>query len=43
MDQRFAEQRAEFRTEMATLRAELIKRMFLCFTGSALTNILLRR
>ena len=43
MDQRFAEQQAEFRTEMANLRADLIKWMFLFFTGSALTNILLRR
>ncbi len=41
-EQRLAELRLEFRTEIANLRADLIKWMFLFFTGSALTNILLR-
>lgn len=43
IDQRFTEFRSEIRTEMANLRSDLVKWMFLFFTGSALTNILLRR
>ncbi|MFI5230188.1 MAG: hypothetical protein ACHQWU_14030, partial [Gemmatimonadales bacterium] len=53
LEQRVAELRAELRTEIAALRAEmrtemhalkadLIKWMFLFFTGSALANVLLR-
>jgi transcription initiation factor IIE alpha subunit len=38
MEQRFA----EFRVEMHALRSDLIKWMFIFFTGSALANILLR-
>ena len=36
------EMRGEMRIEMHALRAELIKWMFLFFTGSALANVLLR-
>jgi hypothetical protein len=49
LEQRMAELRAEIivmrgetRGEMHALRAELIKWMFLFFTGSALANVLLR-
>ena len=34
--------RGELRTEMHALKADLIKWMFLFFTGSALANVLLR-
>lgn len=45
LEQRVAELRMEIvtmRGEMHALRAELIKWMFLFFTGSALANVLLR-
>src|SRR5471032_2397946 len=45
LEQRIAELRTEIiamRGEMHALRAELIKWMFLFFTGSALANVLLR-
>ena len=34
--------RAEIRAEMRALKADLIKWMFLFFTGSALANVLLK-
>ena len=34
--------RAEMRAEMRALKADLIKWMFLFFTGSALANVLLK-
>jgi hypothetical protein len=42
MEQRIAELRADLRTEMHAQKADLIKWMFLFFTGSALANVLLR-
>jgi hypothetical protein len=49
LDQRVAElrteivgMRSEMRTELHAQKAELIKWMFLFFTGSALVNVLLR-
>ena len=39
LEQRLAELRGEFRTEMALMRADLIKWMFIFCAGSALTVV----